>query len=248
MTAPSKSASAAPQHTQSKIRRAKPIPSLRSYDASEFAHLAWICGVDEAGRGPLAGPVFAAAVILDSNQSIDGLRDSKLLSHDKRLGLAALIKIHAKAWCIASASAREIESLNILGATMLAMQRAVQGLLINGAPIVPDLALVDGNQRPSLACALHTVIKGDTLVPAISAASILAKTARDALLSQMDLQYPHYGFALHKGYPTAAHLAALMAHGPCPEHRRTFGPVARSWEQVHLKAQTQTDPLHKPRL
>ena len=210
------------------------FPHLRTYDASEFAHIASICGVDEAGRGPLAGPVFAAAVILDCNQPIDGLRDSKLLRHAKRVELAAIIKSRAKAWSIASASAREIESLNILGATMLAMQRAVYGLMINGAPFTPDLALVDGNRRPSLPCALRTVIKGDALVPEISAASILAKTARDALLLQLDLQYPQYGFALHKGYPTAAHLAALFAHGPCPEHRQTFGPVARSLELAQV--------------
>lgn len=209
------------------LRNRGAIPSLRTYDSSAFAHLDLICGVDEAGRGPLAGPVYAAAVVLDRLRPIEGLRDSKQLTHLKLSLLSSLIKQNARAWCIAWASAREIESLNILGATMLAMQRAVQGLQIDGRQCVPDLAFVDGNRRPLLPCALHTVIKGDSLVPEISAASILAKTARDDVMVQLDAQYPQYGFAVHKGYPTAMHRAALITHGACPEHRRTFGPVAQ---------------------
>ena len=204
------------------------MPSLRVYDASLYAHLAIVCGVDEAGRGPLAGPVYAAAVVLDPACPIAGLRDSKQLKHGQLVALAQQIKHSARAWCVASASAREIESLNILGATLLAMQRAVEGLQIDGKACVPDLAFVDGNRSPQLACAQATVIKGDALVPAISAASILAKTARDEVLIQLDAQYPQYGFAVHKGYPTAKHRAALIAHGPCPEHRATFGPVAQA--------------------
>ncbi len=177
-------------------------------------------GVDEAGRGPLAGEVYAAAVILDPSRFIDGLADSKVLSAVRREDLALQIKEQALAWCIASATVAEIDSLNILRATMLAMQRAVQGLAM-----VPQLALVDGNQAPKLRCTVQTVIKGDALVPAISAASILAKTARDADLLRLHTLYPQYAFDQHKGYGTALHLQRLREHGPCAEHRRSFAPI-----------------------
>ncbi len=177
-------------------------------------------GVDEAGRGPLAGEVYAAAVILDPSRFIDGLADSKVLTALRREELALRIKEQALAWCIASATVAEIDSLNILRATMLAMQRAVQGLAT-----VPQLALVDGNQAPKLRCTVQTVIKGDALVPAISAASILAKTARDADLLRLHALYPQYAFDQHKGYGTALHLQRLREHGPCAEHRRSFAPI-----------------------
>ncbi len=177
-------------------------------------------GVDEAGRGPLAGEVYAAAVILDPSRFIDGLADSKILTALRREELALQIKEQALAWCIASATVAEIDSLNILRATMLAMQRAVQGLTT-----VPQLALVDGNQAPKLRCTVQTVIKGDALVPAISAASILAKTARDADLLRLHALYPQYAFDQHKGYGTALHLQRLREHGPCAEHRRSFAPI-----------------------
>jgi ribonuclease HII len=182
-----------------------------------------ICGVDEAGRGPLAGPVYAAAVILDPANPIDGLRDSKVLSAAKREALALLVKERALAWHIAFATAAEIDEMNILQATMLAMQRAVQGL-----KHAPTLALVDGNRAPKLDCEVKTIVKGDASEACISAASILAKTERDAFLLQLHWQFPHYNFKQHKGYPTAAHLSALEEYGPCPEHRRSFGPVSRS--------------------
>ncbi|MBU4609854.1 ribonuclease HII [Achromobacter sp. GG226] len=179
-----------------------------------------ICGVDEAGRGPLAGPVYAAAVVLNPRRSIDGLDDSKALTAARREDLAEQIRTRAKAWCIGVATVAEIDSLNILQASMLAMYRAVSGL-----GVAPDLARVDGNRAPKLACAVETVIGGDALVPAISAASILAKTARDRALCDLHLQYPEYGFDQHKGYGTPLHLERLLAHGACPEHRRSFAPV-----------------------
>lgn len=184
-----------------------------------------ICGVDEAGRGPLAGPVFAAAVILDPARPIAGLADSKTLSAGKRERLAEQVKERALSWSVASASVEEIDRLNILQATMLAMARAVTGL-----SLAPQRALIDGNRCPPLHCPAEAVIKGDATVPAISAASILAKTARDALLLELDARYPQYGFARHKGYPTEAHLAALRAHGVSDAHRRSFGPVKRILE------------------
>jgi len=180
-------------------------------------------GVDEAGRGPLAGAVYAAAVILRADRPIDGLADSKILTAQRRSELAGQIREHAQAWCVASASVEEIDRLNILAATMLAMRRAVDGLGIS-----PQLALVDGNCAPRLACAVQTVVKGDALVASISAASILAKTERDAYLLRLHEQYPHYGFDQHKGYGTPQHLEQLRIHGPCPEHRRSFAPV-RDW-------------------
>ena len=179
-----------------------------------------LCGVDEAGRGPLCGPVVAAAVILDPARPIAGLADSKKLSEKRRNALAIEIREKALAWCIAEASVAEIDRLNILHATMLAMQRAVAGL-----SVVPGRVQVDGNRCPRLDLPCEAVVKGDSLVAEISAASILAKTARDALLVELDRRYPQYGLAGHKGYPTAAHLAALKAHGACEIYRTSFGPV-----------------------
>ena len=179
-----------------------------------------LCGVDEAGRGPLCGPVVAAAVILDPARPIAGLADSKKLSEKRRNALAIEIREKALAWCIAEASVAEIDRLNILHATMLAMQRAVAGLAV-----VPARVQVDGNRCPRLDVPCEAVVKGDSLVAEISAASILAKTARDALLVELDRRYPQYGLAGHKGYPTAAHLAALKAHGACEIYRTSFGPV-----------------------
>ncbi len=177
-------------------------------------------GVDEAGRGPLAGDVFAAAVILDADYSIGGLADSKTLSEKKRISLAEQIKTHALCWSIAVATVEEIDQLNILQATLLAMKRAVEGLSIQ-----PELAWVDGNQSPRLSCRVQTIIKGDARVSAISAASILAKTARDEDLQRLHLLYPQYAFDQHKGYGTALHLARLKQYGPSPVHRRSFAPV-----------------------
>jgi ribonuclease HII len=179
-----------------------------------------ICGVDEAGRGPLAGPVFAAAVILDPNRPIAGLRDSKKLTEAKRDLLAPLIKAQALAWAIAQASEDEIDQLNILQASMLAMRRAVEAL-----STVPTLALIDGNRCPVMQIQSIAVIGGDDKVDAISAASILAKTARDAALVDLHALYPHYCFDQHKGYGTALHLARLREHGASPVHRRSFAPV-----------------------
>jgi ribonuclease HII len=181
-----------------------------------------LAGVDEAGRGPLAGPVVAAAVILDISHPIAGLADSKTLSAARREALAGQIHAHASAWALGMASVEEIDRLNILQATLLAMQRAVLGLAI-----APALVLVDGNCAPQLSCPVRTVVRGDASVKAISAASILAKVARDAMLQDLDRLYPGYGFAGHKGYPTAAHLRALEVLGPSPVHRRSFGPVRR---------------------
>jgi ribonuclease HII len=179
-----------------------------------------ICGVDEAGRGPLAGPVFAAAVILDPAKPIIGLRDSKKLSPTRRDELALIIQRDALAWSIAQCSAAEIDALNILQATMLAMRRAIEGL-----SVAPTLALIDGNRCPVTTIRTEAIVKGDDKVIEISAASILAKTARDALLLEMHARYPQYAFDQHKGYPTALHLARLKEHGVTPEHRRSYAPV-----------------------
>lgn len=179
-----------------------------------------VCGVDEAGRGPLAGPVFAAAVVLDPAKPIAGLRDSKKLSALRRDALALQIRRDARAWAIAHCSAAEIDQLNILNATMLAMRRAVEALAL-----VPTLALVDGNRCPVLSIRSEAIVKGDDRVPEISAASILAKTARDAVLAELHARYPEYGFDRHKGYPTALHLERLRVHGVTPEHRRSYAPV-----------------------
>jgi ribonuclease HII len=185
------------------------------------------CGVDEAGRGPLAGPVCAGAVILDPARPIAGLADSKKLSEARRDALAITIKAQATAWAIGWASAEEIDRLNIRQANFLAMARAVAGL---GRK--PTLALVDGKDPPALGCRVTCIIGGDALEPAISAASILAKTARDAVMVELCSRYPGYGFAKHKGYGVAQHLAALRELGPCPEHRMTFAPVRESVRQV----------------
>lgn len=179
-----------------------------------------VCGVDEAGRGPLAGPVCAAAVVLDSGRPIAGLADSKTLSAAARELLREEIVRRAAAWSVAMASVEEIDRHNILEATMLAMQRAVLGL-----SLVPTEVLVDGNRCPRLPMPARGVVRGDATEPAISAASILAKTARDEVMLALHRQYPIYGFDGHKGYPTAAHVAALRAHGACPAHRRSFRPV-----------------------
>lgn len=180
-----------------------------------------IAGVDEAGRGPLAGPVFAAAVILHPARPILGLMDSKLLTAKRRAQLVPEIQIKAQAWAIARAEVAEIDSLNILQASLLAMRRAVAALNQR-----PDLILIDGNQCPAhLPCEARAIIKGDQSVEAISAASILAKVARDEAMEQLDQQYPHYGFAKHKGYGTKSHLLALAKHGACAIHRRSFAPV-----------------------
>ena len=181
-----------------------------------------IAGVDEAGRGPLAGPVVAAAVILDEKNPIHGLADSKKLTALRREKL--FDEIRAKALCcsIAEASVEEIDRLNILQATMLAMRRAVEGLRLKPAKV-----LIDGNRIPVMDVLAEAIVKGDALVPAISAASILAKVSRDRWCAELDLAYPQYGFAGHKGYGTAEHLAALREHGACPQHRKTFSPVAQ---------------------
>lgn len=183
-----------------------------------------ICGVDEAGRGPLAGSVYAAAVILDASYPIIGLADSKKLSEKRRDALAIEIKQYALAWGIASCTAKEIDEINILQASLLAMKRAIETMQVQ-FNIVPDLVQVDGNKCPKISLPCEAIVKGDSKVQAISAASILAKTARDAELYELDKIYPQYGFAKHKGYPTAAHLAALAAHGICIEHRLSYGPV-----------------------
>lgn len=181
-----------------------------------------VCGVDEAGRGPLAGPVCAAAVILDPARPIAGLKDSKKLSASQRERLADEIRAKALSWAVAWASVEEIDEINILQASMLAMQRCVLALSVK-----PDEVLVDGNRVPSLPYLSRAIIKGDALEPAISAASILAKTARDKTMMDLARYYPKYGFEQHSGYPTAAHLEALRLHGASPAHRKTFGPVKR---------------------
>ena len=194
---------------------------------AEQAPLVWdtpglVAGVDEAGRGPLMGPVVAAAVILDDLHPIKGLADSKVLTALRRDKLYDEIRAKALCFSIAQASAAEIDEINILQATMLAMKRAVEGLRLKPAKV-----LVDGNRIPTLVIVAEAIVGGDALVPAISAASILAKVWRDRWCQEIDLAYPHYGFASHKGYGTAEHLAALRQHGACPEHRRTFSPVAQ---------------------
>ncbi len=181
-----------------------------------------IAGIDEAGRGPLAGPVIAAAVILDPQQPIDGLADSKKLTEKQRAALFDIIKQRALAWAIGRADVHEIDEINILQATFLAMRRAIDALQPQ-----PILALVDGNQDPLLGCETKTIIDGDSLEPAISAASILAKVTRDREMLILDQQFPQYGFAKHKGYPTKHHFAALEQFGPCEIHRRSYAPVAR---------------------
>ena len=179
-----------------------------------------VCGVDEAGRGPLAGPVFAACVILREDDPIEGLADSKVLSHERREQLAIQIRNRAAAWAVASASVEEIDRINILKASLLAMRRAVEQLIIE-----PHEVLVDGLHCPEIRYPVRAIVDGDELVAEISAASILAKTARDALMVQLHELYPDYGFARHKGYGTRQHLEALRRFGVCPIHRRSFAPV-----------------------
>ncbi|MGW8310503.1 MAG: ribonuclease HII [Thiogranum sp.] len=186
---------------------------------------ACLAGVDEVGRGPLAGPVVAAAVILDPARPIEGLKDSKQLGEKRRESLAAEIRETALAWALGRAEVEEIDRLNILQATLLAMQRAVGGLCL-----VPELVLVDGNRCPPLDRPVQAVVKGDSLVPAISAASIIAKVNRDHEMSRLDAVYPGYGLAKHKGYPSRMHLDALQALGVTPIHRRSYAPVRRLLE------------------
>jgi ribonuclease HII len=180
------------------------------------------CGVDEAGRGPLAGPVVAAAVILDPEKPIDGLDDSKKLSPRRRAALAAEIRAKALSWAVAEASVEEIDRINILQASLLAMRRAVDGLAL-----CPERALIDGNRCPPLDCPAEAIVGGDGKLAPIAAASILAKTVRDAQMLALHADYPAYGFDRHKGYPTAFHLQALREHGPSPVHRKSYAPVAQ---------------------
>lgn len=201
-----------------------PQPGL--FDDLPYSLEEIICGVDEAGRGPLAGPVFAAAVILDRNRPIPGLRDSKKLNEAKRDELAPLIREHAIAWAVAKASEEEIDRLNILQASLLAMKRAVYAL-----STVPTLALIDGNKCPVMRIQSIAIVEGDDKIESISAASILAKTARDAALVKLHRKYPQYGFDQHKGYGTALHLERLREHGASPVHRRSFAPVREVLER-----------------
>ena len=189
----------------------------------------FIAGVDEAGRGPLAGPVIAAAVILNPQFLIEGLNDSKLLTEKRREALYDLIYANALAVCVGRAEVEEIDKINILQATMLAMQRAIEGL-----KILPNLALIDGDRSPKLSCEAKAIIKGDQTEPCISAASIIAKVTRDREMILLDKQYPLYNFAQHKGYGTAEHRLALATHGPCAIHRRSFAPVRLANKSTEL--------------
>ena len=197
----------------------------RTLSLSFYSSATRVCGVDEAGRGPLAGPVYAAAVILDPDRPIRGLRDSKQLGPDVRERLADRIRERALSWSVAFASVDEIDTINILQASLLAMRRAVEGL-----HLAPEHALVDGNQLPRLAVPCDAIVKGDTKVAAISAASILAKTARDALMRALHDEHPQYGFDQHVGYATPQHLASLALHGASVIHRRSFAPVRAAIE------------------
>lgn len=193
--------------------------------------LLWICGVDEAGRGPLVGAVVAGAVVLDPNKPIDGLKDSKKLTAARREFLYKQIIEKSKAWGVGEASPAEIDSINILQATMLAMRRAIEDLTLRLGGW-PDKALIDGNRCPELPIAAEAIIKGDAKEPAISAASILAKVTRDRQMMLLHERHPEYGFAQHMGYPTAAHFAALKQYGACVEHRRSFSPVRKVLEAL----------------
>ena len=206
-----------PSKKSSKVDPAKILQAAFVWDS-----VGLIAGVDEAGRGPLAGPVVAAAVILDDLNPIKGLNDSKKLSPMRREKLYDEIRAKALCCAIGEASVEEIDRLNILQATLLAMRRAVEGLRLK-----PSKVLVDGNRLPVLDVLAEAIVRGDATVPAISAASILAKVTRDRWCPELDQRYPEYGFAGHKGYGTAEHLAALRTHGACPEHRKTFAPVAQ---------------------
>ncbi len=200
------------QRSRSRAQRVLALPALPVEG--------FVCGVDEAGRGPLAGPVYAAAVVLDPRRPIRGLRDSKQLDAERRETLSLRIRERARAWAIASASVGEIDTLNILQASLLAMQRAVASL-----GVAPVLARVDGDRAPKLACTVQTIVGGDASDRAISAASILAKVARDEAMRELHERFPHYGFDRNKGYGTPEHLGQLRRHGPCSEHRRSFAPV-----------------------
>lgn len=217
-----------PQSPRSSQSSQSSQPSQPSQGALDFnSPLDIVCGVDEAGRGPLAGPVVAAAVILNPKRRIRGLDDSKVLSAKTREALYEKIVERSLAYCVASASVEEIDQLNILHATMLAMKRAVEGL-----SLTPTLARIDGNRCPQLSVRSEAVIGGDALVPAISAASILAKVTRDRMLVELHERFPVYGFDAHAGYGTPQHLAALAAHGPCEHHRRSFAPVRAAYARL----------------
>jgi ribonuclease HII len=196
-----------------------------------MSELVWICGVDEAGRGPLVGAVVAGAVVLDPLNPISGLKDSKRLTPARREALYAEIVLKAKAWGVGEASPLEIDQINILQATMLAMQRAVDDLCTRLGRW-PDKALIDGNRCPSLPIPAEAIVKGDSKEPAISAASIVAKVTRDRQMAGLHTRYPEYGFLQHMGYPTPVHLAALRQWGACPEHRRSFSPVRAVLDQA----------------
>lgn len=219
---------------KSKAVRKRTASVAKGLLKAEQVALSWdtpglVAGVDEAGRGPLAGPVFAAAVILDDLKPIQGLADSKTLTAKKRDKLYDEIRAKALCCSVAQASTEEVDALNILQATMLAMQRAVEGLRLK-----PVKVLIDGNRIPKLDVLAEAIVKGDSKVQAISAASILAKVSRDRWCSDLHAQFPHYGFDQHKGYGTAQHMAALKEFGPCPEHRTSFAPVTAV---LHLKEQ-----------
>lgn len=196
---------------------------MRDFLISDYQHFELLAGVDEVGRGPLVGNVVTAAVVLPKSHSIQGLTDSKVLSEKKRNALVDVIKAQAISWSLGYATPEEIDQLNILQATFLAMQRAV-----NSLSVVPDMVLVDGNKLPKWSFPSEAIVKGDRLVEAISAASILAKVARDDEMVQLDKVYPDYGFAQHKGYPTKQHMQSLERFGPIPEHRKSFKPV-KQW-------------------
>jgi len=194
--------------------------------SAEFSERVFVCGVDEAGRGPLAGPVYAAAVILDQARRINGLADSKVLTAERREVLAGRIRERAVAWAVAYASVAEIDAINIFRASLLAMRRAVEAL-----SVAPQEAWVDGTHCPELACRARAIVDGDASHKVISAASILAKTARDAEMGRLHERYPQYGFDKHKGYSTPEHFEALQRHGPCDIHRRSFEPVRAFFEK-----------------
>jgi ribonuclease HII len=196
-----------------------------------MSEVVWICGVDEAGRGPLVGAVVAGAVVLDPLNPIAGLKDSKRLTPARREALYAEIVLKAKAWGVGEASPLEIDQINILQATMLAMQRAVDDLC-KRLGCWPDKALIDGNRCPRLPIPAEAIVKGDSKEPAISAASIVAKVTRDRQMEDLHTRYPDYGFLQHMGYPTPVHLAALRQWGACPEHRRSFSPVRAVLDQA----------------
>lgn len=208
-------------------KQSRPRPDLALETALSVRVGGLVCGVDEAGRGPWAGPVSAGAVILNPDDLPEGIDDSKALSEARRDALAVQIKARALTWGVGFASVEEIEALNILGATGLAMCRAIEAMALT-----PVAALVDGNYRFKLPCDVQTVVKGDSLSLSIGAASILAKTARDRLMIDLAAQYPDYGFERHKGYAAPAHIAALERHGPCPAHRPSWAPIRALLERV----------------